>query len=102
VSARSTTASWKTTLETARAAIGSVATSKPSRRALPPVGATVVVSIPTVVDLPAPFGPSKPNTSPGTTSKLIPRTASTPPAYVLARFSTSIAFPGTDHLQSCS
>ena len=35
------------------------------QRAVPAVGATVVVSMPMVVDLPAPFGPSRPNTSPG-------------------------------------
>ena len=52
---------------------------------------TVVVSMPTTVDFPAPFGPSSPNTSPGATSKSMPRTASTPPAYVLVRFLTSIA-----------
>jgi hypothetical protein len=39
----------------------------------------IVVRIPTVVDLPAPLGPSRPNTSPGSTVKSIPRTASTPP-----------------------
>ena len=53
----------------ARAASAWRATSKPARRAVPAVGATVVVSIPTVVDLPAPLGPSRPNTSPGATSK---------------------------------
>ena len=42
-------------------------------------GWIVVVSIPIVVDLPAPFGPRRPNTSPAVTSKLMPRTASTPP-----------------------
>src|SRR5436309_1253280 len=35
--------------------------------------------MPTVVDLPAPFGPSRPNTSPGATSKSMPFTASTQP-----------------------
>ena len=48
-------------------------------RAVPPVGTIVVVSMPIVVDLPAPFGPSRPNTSPGATSKSMPFTASTPP-----------------------
>jgi hypothetical protein len=57
---------------------GSVATSKPASRARPAVGAMVVVSMPTVVDLPAPFGPSSPNTSPWATSKVRPFTASTP------------------------
>jgi hypothetical protein len=36
-----------------------------------------VISILIVVVLPAPFGPSSPNSSPSATSKLIPRTAST-------------------------
>src|SRR5204862_523046 len=83
VSERSTTGSWKTTLLTRRAASGSSATSKPASRALPEVGSIVVVSIPTVVDLPAPFGPSRPNTSPAATSKSMPFTASTQPGYVL-------------------
>ena len=50
---RSTTGSWKTTLLTPRAASGSFATSKPATRALPAVGSIVVVSMRTVVDLPA-------------------------------------------------
>src|SRR5918912_689450 len=92
MSARSTVASWKTTLLTARAASGSAATSKPARRAVPAVGSIVVVSIPIVVDFPAPFGPSSPTTSPAATSKSIPFTASAPPGYVLRRPRTSIAF----------
>ena len=79
VSGRSTTGSWKTTALARRAANGSAATSNPARRARPDVGAMVVVSMPTVVDLPAPFGPSRPNTSPAATSKSMPFTASTPP-----------------------
>ena len=46
--------------------------------AAPLVGAIVVVSIPIVVDLPAPLGPSRPNTSRGATSKSMALTASTP------------------------
>jgi hypothetical protein len=42
-----------------------------------------------VVDFPAPFGPRKPTTSPFSTEKEIPRTAS-PPAYLLVKFSTWI------------
>ena len=61
------------------------------QRAEPDVGRTVVVSMPTVVDLPAPFGPSSPKTSPVATSKSIPFTASTPPAQVLVRPRTLIA-----------
>jgi hypothetical protein len=42
-----------------------------------------------VVDLPAPFGPRKPVTMPGWTTKSSPSTASFSP-YRLLRFSTSI------------
>src|SRR5438132_3297552 len=89
----SSTWSWNTTLLTARAAIGSAATSNPPTRAVPLVGATVVVRMPIVVDLPAPLGPSKPNTSPGATSKVMPFTASTPPGYTLRSPVTSMAPP---------
>ena len=51
----------------------------------------VVVSIPIVVDLPAPLGPSRPNTSPAATSKLIPLTASIPPGKVFVSPRTSTA-----------
>ena len=66
--------------DAARAASGSrrdveAARAAPCRRS----GAIVVVSMPIVVDLPAPFGPSRPNTSPRPTSKSMPLTASTPP-----------------------
>ena len=37
-----------------------VVTSKPATRAVPEVGGSSVVSIKTVVDLPAPFGPRNP------------------------------------------
>jgi hypothetical protein len=37
------------------------------------------------VDLPAPFGPSNPNI-PGGISREIPRSARTPPGYVLVKF----------------
>ena len=79
VNDRSTTGSWKTTLETLRAAIGSVVTPWPASNAVPPVGRIVVVRIPIVVDLPAPLGPRRPKTSPAATSKSIDFTASTPP-----------------------
>src|SRR5207248_5528945 len=88
----STTGSWNTTLDAPRANSGERTTSCPPSRAVPVVGTIVVVSIPTVVDLPAPFGPSSPNTSPVGTSKSIPLTASTPPGYVLRNALTSIAF----------
>jgi hypothetical protein len=91
VSDRSITGSWKTTLLMLRAASGAAATSKPPSRADPPDGFTIVVSIPIVVDLPAPFGPSRPKTSPCATSKSIPFTASTPPGYVFRNPRTLIA-----------
>ena len=57
--------------------LASADTSKPRTRAVPEVGSSSVVSILIVVVLPAPFGPSRPNSSPSSTAKLIPRTAST-------------------------
>ena len=51
-------------------------TSCPSTRAAPEVGISSVTSILIVVVFPAPFGPSKPKSSPSFTSKSIPRTAS--------------------------
>ena len=47
-----------------RTSSGSLATSTPATRAEPDVIDSSVVSIFTVVDLPAPFGPRKPKTSP--------------------------------------
>ena len=44
---------------------------------MPEVGSSSVISILIVVVLPAPFGPSRPKSSPSPTSKLTPRTAST-------------------------
>jgi hypothetical protein len=70
-----------------RAASGAVAISEPATLALPLVGTIVVVTIPTVVDLPAPFGPSRPNTSPAATSN------SMPPGYRFESARTSIASP---------
>src|SRR3954453_11796542 len=90
VSARSTTASWKTTLLTPLASSGCVGTSTPASRASPAVGSIVVVSMPMVVDLPAPFGPSRPNTFPGSTWKSICFTGSTAGGQVLVRPWTSM------------
>jgi hypothetical protein len=56
-----------------------VCTSKPQTRALPEVGARKPASIFIVVDLPAPFGPRKPSTSPGSTRKLTSSTAGRAP-----------------------
>ena len=57
----------------------SLVTSWPATQAWPPVGATSVVSMPIVVDLPAPLGPSRPKNSPWGTLRSMPRTASTLP-----------------------
>ena len=46
-------------------------------RACPTVGISSVISILIVVVLPAPFGPSRPKSSPSRIAKLTPRTAST-------------------------
>src|SRR5271154_7436900 len=54
---------------------GCFATSKPATIAWPPLGTSSVVSIRTTVVLPAPLGPSNPNTSPRRTSKLALSTA---------------------------
>src|SRR5260221_5690355 len=51
------------------------ATSNPETNACPPLGVISVVSIRTIVVLPAPLGPSSPKTSPRRTSKLTLSTA---------------------------
>ena len=60
-----------------RTSRGSATTSWPSTRAVPEVGSSSVMSILIVVVLPAPLGPSRPKSSPRSTSNEIPRTAST-------------------------
>src|SRR5437867_10950374 len=65
-------------------------TSYPATVADPAVGRANVHSMLIVVDLPAPFGPRKPNVSPCDTSKSMPATASIGP-YFLARPRTEIA-----------
>jgi hypothetical protein len=83
-----TTASW------ARAGTGLRTTSTPPMRAVPAVGRTRVVSIPTVVVFPAPLGPSRPKTSPRDAVKDTPSTAFTDDfAYRLTRSTTSTARP---------
>ena len=52
----------------------------------------------TVVVLPAPFGPRKPKTSPRTTVRSMPRTASIPPSNVRASERVSIACSGSASL----
>lgn len=75
VSERSRLLRWGTTPRRLRAPAGSVATSIPPVRATPEVGRTRVVRIPMVVVLPAPLGPSSPNTSPAATENESPSTA---------------------------
>src|SRR5579884_457333 len=67
-------------------------TSCPATVAVPAVGFISVHSMLIVVVFPAPLGPRKPNTSPGATSKLTPRTASSSPKRFTSP-STTIAGP---------
>ena|SRR5450432_1984203 len=53
--------------------------SRPQTRAVPRSGVRMPSRISTVEVFPAPLGPSKPKTSPSSTAKLRPRTASTAP-----------------------
>src|SRR5262245_15091921 len=70
---------------------GSVNTSKPATRAEPESGRDSVVRIFTVVDLPAPLGPSSAKIRPASTVKLRPSSARTLPPYVFTRSRDSIA-----------
>src|SRR4029077_2865533 len=56
---------------------GSVASSHPATRAVPPLGGSSVASMRRVVVLPAPLGPRKPKISPAWTRKSTPATATT-------------------------
>src|SRR5215472_5221134 len=60
-----------------RTPTGSRSRSAPATVAVPAVGWSRVVSIRSVVVLPAPFGPRKPTISPSLTVRSTPRTAST-------------------------
>ena len=59
VSARSTTASWNTTRADRRGPRSGRRRRRAGEPGRPAVGTTVVVSMPIVVDLPAPFGPEQ-------------------------------------------
>jgi hypothetical protein len=61
------------------AASDALSTSWPQTRTLPPVGVRNPVIIFIVVDLPAPFGPRKPSTSPDCTLKEMSSTATSSP-----------------------
>src|ERR1700730_8188591 len=90
LSSRSVVIAWGMTPIERRTSSCCLTTSKPLTRALPEVGSSSVVSMRMSVDLPAPFGPRRPNTSPSSTSKVIPLTAVKPPNF-LTMFWTSIA-----------
>ncbi len=79
VATGSTPERWVTTPIARRTASGRRSTSMPATVALPPSGRARVVRIFTVVDFPAPFGPSSPNTVPGATEMLTPSRACTSP-----------------------
>ena len=68
---------WPTYPMLRRTSRRSRTTSKPATCAVPDVGSISVVSIRSVVDLPAPLGPRKATSSPWPTSRSRPRTAST-------------------------
>jgi len=68
VSERSRFTRCGTTARRLRTRTGSATTLRPVTRAVPDVGSTRVVSTPIVVVLPAPFGPSRPKTSPRATT----------------------------------
>ena len=75
-----------------RASSGSVRTSYPEILATPEVMGMRVVIIRINVDLPAPFGPSRPNISPSFTKNETSSTAVNSPNF-LTMWSTSMAFP---------
>src|SRR3954451_19599472 len=78
-----------------------VTTSWPATVARPDVGFASVQSMLIVVVFPAPLGPRNPNTSPGSTSKLTPRTASISPNDFLSS-STSITARNIQQRKSSS
>src|SRR5580693_9869492 len=75
---------------TVRTALGSVATSCPATRTVPPSALVNVVSTFTVVVLPAPFGPSREKTVPAGTSRSMPPSTILSP-YVFRSPETAIA-----------
>ena len=79
VSSTSTPERCATTPIERRTRAACVATSKPATRAEPPSARASVVSTLTAVDLPAPFGPSRPKIVPGATANVSPSRAWTSP-----------------------
>ena len=105
VSCMSSVLFWVTTPILRFTPTGSATTSRPATQARPPVGRTRVVSMPMVVDLPAPFGPSSPKNWPEPTDRSMPRTAGTSPRddlYVLRKSSVCIASPAAPVMMSPS
>ena len=77
---------WETIPISCLASAGWAITSTVPTWALPAVGTTRVVSIPAVVVLPAPFGPSSPKISPASMLRSRPSTAlKSVPGYCLVR-----------------
>src|SRR5438067_12189899 len=79
-----------------RTASVSLVTSCPATVAVPEVGAASVHKILMVVDLPAPFGPRKPNVSPGLTSRSMPRTASISSYRLVSPLTRTAGWPAGD------
>src|SRR5574344_865120 len=75
------------------AATESVRISCPQMTAVPLVGVRNPVIILMVVDFPAPFGPRNPRTSPFSTVKDIPFTASKEPKFFRSSLTVSILSP---------
>src|ERR1035438_6751030 len=78
-----------------RTASGFLLTSNPATIARPEVGLSSPQSMRIVVDLPAPFGPINPKTSPLRTSRLIRSTATKSPN-LLTRLATTTEFGSTE------
>jgi hypothetical protein len=91
LNSRSLVMAWGITPMDWRTPSDCLTTSKPLITAVPDVGGSSVTIIRISVDLPAPFGPSRPKISPSSTAKLMPLTAVKSPN-VLTMFRTSIAF----------
>src|SRR5882757_3018135 len=89
----STAAYWPANPIEFRTASGSAITSWPKTRASPASGRRIVVRIRTAVVLPAPLGPSRPNTVPGGTAKSIPSRARTFPNRLTSPEATIAADP---------
>src|ERR1041385_1719288 len=81
----------------ARRYIGSSVTSCPFNSTRPESGAVRPTVMWNVVVLPAPFGPSKPTTSPDETSRLTPRTTVRPPYYLVSWCVRSVAIRRDAH-----